>query len=90
MQAKIGEDVSDEAVMPESDSMPKNRQVVSTYMYAVIRRKTDPHYVAQGGFSLKHLSNDWFFLLFTQIYNGYSSRGTCQQGLFVAFLLSNM
>ncbi|KAH9995737.1 citrate synthase [Russula vinacea] len=68
MQAKIGEDASDEAVKEYVWSTLKSGQVVPGYGHAVLR-KTDPRYVAQREFALKHLPNDKLFKLVGQIYN---------------------
>ncbi|KAI0297286.1 citrate synthase [Multifurca ochricompacta] len=68
MQAKIGEDASDEAVKEYVWSTLKGGQVVPGYGHAVLR-KTDPRYVAQREFALKHLPNDKLFKLVGQIYN---------------------
>jgi citrate synthase len=68
MQAKIGEDASDEAVKEYVWSTLKGGQVVPGYGHAVLR-KTDPRYVAQREFALKHLPNDKLFKLVAQIYN---------------------
>lgn len=68
MQAKIGEDASDEAVKEYVWSTLKSGQVVPGYGHAVLR-KTDPRYVAQREFALKHLPDDKLFKLVAQIYN---------------------
>jgi citrate synthase len=68
MQDKIGEDASDEAVKEYVWSTLKGGQVVPGYGHAVLR-KTDPRYVAQREFALKHLPNDKLFKLVGQIYN---------------------
>lgn len=68
MQAKIGEDATDEAVKEYVWSTLKGGQVVPGYGHAVLR-KTDPRYVAQREFALKHLPNDKLFKLVGQIYN---------------------
>lgn len=68
MQSKIGEDASDEAVKEYVWSTLKSGQVVPGYGHAVLR-KTDPRYVAQREFALKHLPNDKLFKLVGQIYN---------------------
>jgi len=68
MQEKIGEDASDEAVKEYVWSTLKGGQVVPGYGHAVLR-KTDPRYVAQREFALKHLPNDKLFKLVGQIYN---------------------
>ena len=68
MQAKIGEDASDEAVKEYVWSTLKGGQVVPGYGHAVLR-KTDPRYVAQREFALKHMPEDKLFKLVAQIYN---------------------
>lgn len=68
MQAKIGEDASDEAVKEYVWSTLKGGQVVPGYGHAVLR-KTDPRYTAQREFALKHLPDDKMFKLVGQIYN---------------------
>ncbi|KAH8994798.1 citrate synthase [Lactarius akahatsu] len=68
MQAKIGEDASDEAVKEYVWSTLKGGQVVPGYGHAVLR-KTDPRYVAQREFALKHLPDNKLFKLVGQIYN---------------------
>jgi len=68
MQAKIGEDASDEAVKEYIWSTLKGGQVVPGYGHAVLR-KTDPRYTAQREFALKHLPDDKMFKLVGQIYN---------------------
>jgi citrate synthase len=67
MQAKIGEDASDDAVKEYVWSTLKGGQVVPGYGHAVLR-KTDPRYVAQREFALKHLPNDKLFKLVGQVY----------------------
>ncbi|KAF9067185.1 citrate synthase [Rhodocollybia butyracea] len=68
MQSKIGENASDEAVREYVWSTLKGGQVVPGYGHAVLR-KTDPRYVAQREFALKHLPNDAMFKLVGQIYD---------------------
>ncbi|KZT29919.1 citrate synthase [Neolentinus lepideus HHB14362 ss-1] len=68
MQAKIGKDASDEAVKQYVWDTLKGGQVVPGYGHAVLR-KTDPRYMAQREFALKHLPNDPMFKLVGQIYN---------------------
>ncbi|KAF9267642.1 citrate synthase [Marasmius fiardii PR-910] len=67
MQEKIGENASDEAVKEYVWSTLKSGQVVPGYGHAVLR-KTDPRYVAQREFALKHMPNDPMFKLVGQIY----------------------
>ncbi|KAK7032930.1 citrate synthase [Favolaschia claudopus] len=68
MQAKIGENASDEAVKEYVWATLKGGQVVPGYGHAVLR-KTDPRYTAQREFALKHLPDDPLFKLVGQIYN---------------------
>lgn len=68
MQAKIGENASDDAVKEYVWSTLKGGQVVPGYGHAVLR-KTDPRYTAQREFALKHLPDDPLFKLVGQIYN---------------------
>ncbi|KAI5118994.1 hypothetical protein M0805_004404 [Coniferiporia weirii] len=68
MQAKIGENASDDAVKEYVWATLKGGQVVPGYGHAVLR-KTDPRYVAQREFALKHLPKDPLFKLVGQIYN---------------------
>ena len=68
MQSKIGEHASDDAVKEYVWSTLKSGHVVPGYGHAVLR-KTDPRYIAQREFALKHLPNDPLFKLVAQIYN---------------------
>ncbi|OCH94917.1 citrate synthase [Obba rivulosa] len=68
MQSKIGENASDEAVKEYVWSTLKGGQVVPGYGHAVLR-KTDPRYMAQREFALKHLPEDPLFKLVGQVYN---------------------
>lgn len=67
LQAQLGEDPSDEAIKEYIWSTLKAGQVVPGYGHAVLR-KTDPRYMAQREFALKHLPNDSLFKLVGQIY----------------------
>lgn len=67
MQSSIGENASDEAVREYVWSTLKNGQVVPGYGHAVLR-KTDPRYMAQREFALKHLPEDPLFGLVSQVY----------------------
>ncbi|KDQ53211.1 hypothetical protein JAAARDRAFT_72714 [Jaapia argillacea MUCL 33604] len=67
MQEKIGEDATDEAVKEYVWSTLKGGQVVPGYGHAVLR-KTDPRYMAQREFALKHLPEDKLFKLVGQVY----------------------
>jgi citrate synthase len=68
MQAAIGENASDEAVRDYVWSTLKGGQVVPGYGHAVLR-KTDPRYLAQREFALKHLPHDPLFKLVNQVFN---------------------
>ncbi|KAI1797476.1 citrate synthase [Ganoderma leucocontextum] len=68
MQSKIGENATDEAVREYVWTTLKGGQVVPGYGHAVLR-KTDPRYMAQREFALKHLPNDSLFKLVSQVYN---------------------
>lgn len=67
MQNAIGENASDEAVREYVWSTLKGGQVVPGYGHAVLR-KTDPRYMAQREFALKHLPEDPLFKLVNQVY----------------------
>jgi citrate synthase len=67
MQSVIGENASDEAVREYVWSTLKGGQVVPGYGHAVLR-KTDPRYMAQREFALKHLPEDSLFKLVNQVY----------------------
>jgi citrate synthase len=67
MQNTIGADASDEQVKDYIWSTLKGGQVVPGYGHAVLR-KTDPRYVAQREFALKHLPDDKLFGLVAQVY----------------------
>ena len=67
MQSIIGENASDEAVRDYVWSTLKGGQVVPGYGHAVLR-KTDPRYMAQREFALKHLPEDPLFKLVNQVY----------------------
>lgn len=67
MQNNIGENASNEAVRDYVWSTLKNGQVVPGYGHAVLR-KTDPRYMAQREFALKHLPEDSLFKLVNQVY----------------------
>ncbi|KAI0749886.1 citrate synthase [Daedaleopsis nitida] len=68
MQSKIGVDASDDAVREYVWSTLKGGQVVPGYGHAVLR-KTDPRYMAQREFALKHLPDNKMFKLVNQVYN---------------------
>lgn len=67
MQAKIGENATDDAVKEYVWDTLKGGKVVPGYGHAVLR-KTDPRYTAQREFALKHLPEDPLFKLVGQIY----------------------
>ncbi|TFY54046.1 hypothetical protein EVJ58_g9092 [Rhodofomes roseus] len=67
MQAKIGKNASDEAVKEYVWSTLNAGQVVPGYGHAVLR-KTDPRYMAQREFALKHMPDDPMFELVGQVY----------------------
>lgn len=68
MKATIGNDLSDKAISDYLWSTLKAGQVVPGYGHAVLR-KTDPRYVAQREFALRHLPDDPMFKLVSQVYN---------------------
>nr|VWO96081.1 Uncharacterized protein [Ganoderma boninense] len=68
MQSNIGENATDEAVRDYVWTTLKAGQVVPGYGHAVLR-KTDPRYMAQREFALKHLPDDSLFKLVAQVYN---------------------
>ena len=67
MQNTIGENASDAAVREYVWTTLKGGQVVPGYGHAVLR-KTDPRYMAQREFALKHLPEDPLFKLVNQVY----------------------
>lgn len=67
MRDQIGEGASDEKVAEYVWSTLKSGQVVPGYGHAVLR-KTDPRYMAQREFALRHLPDDPLFKLVAQIY----------------------
>ncbi|EJU04709.1 citrate synthase [Dacryopinax primogenitus] len=68
MRSKVGENPSDQDIKDYIWSTLKSGQVVPGYGHAVLR-KTDPRYMAQRAFALKHLPEDPLFKLVGQIYN---------------------
>jgi citrate synthase len=68
MQSVIGENATDDAVKEYVWSTLKGGQVVPGYGHAVLR-KTDPRYIAQREFALKHLPEDPLFKLVGQVFN---------------------
>ncbi|MCJ1382672.1 citrate (Si)-synthase [Xylographa soralifera] len=67
MKKAIGSDLSDGAIKDYLWSTLKSGQVVPGYGHAVLR-KTDPRYVSQREFALKHLPDDPMFKLVSQVY----------------------
>lgn len=67
LQAKVGEEPSNEAIKEYIWSTLKAGQVIPGYGHAVLR-KTDPRYMAQREFALKHMPEDKLFKLVGQIY----------------------
>ena len=67
MKKAIGSDLSDQAIKDYLWSTLKSGQVVPGYGHAVLR-KTDPRYVSQREFALKHLPDDPMFKLVSQVY----------------------
>lgn len=67
MKAKIGSDMSDQSITDYLWSTLKAGRVVPGYGHAVLR-KTDPRYVCQREFALKHLPDDPMFNLVSQVY----------------------
>ncbi|KAI7685497.1 hypothetical protein SSS_06991 [Sarcoptes scabiei] len=67
LQKELGENVSDEKMTEFVWKTLKSGQVVPGYGHAVLR-KTDPRYVVQREFALKHLPDYPMFKLVAQIY----------------------
>lgn len=67
MKKQIGSDLSDKAITDYLWSTLKSGQVVPGYGHAVLR-KTDPRYVSQREFALRHLPDDPMFNLVSQVY----------------------
>ena len=67
MKKVIGSDLSDKAISDYLWSTLKSGQVVPGYGHAVLR-KTDPRYVSQREFALRHLPDDPMFKLVSQVY----------------------
>ena len=67
MKKSIGGDLSDKAITDYLWSTLKSGQVVPGYGHAVLR-KTDPRYVSQREFALRHLPDDPMFKLVSQVY----------------------
>ena len=68
MKQAVGNDLGDESIKNYLWSTLKSGQVVPGYGHAVLR-KTDPRYMAQRDFALKHLPDDPMFRLVSQVYN---------------------
>ena len=68
LRQKIGDNVSEEQLRTFIWDTLKQGQVVPGYGHAVLR-KTDPRYVAQREFALKHLPNDPMFQLVSKLYH---------------------
>jgi citrate synthase len=68
MRDKIGTSPTDKQVEEYIWQLLKSGQVVPGYGHAVLR-KTDPRYICQRQFALKHLPKDPLFLLVSQLYN---------------------
>ena len=67
MKSQVGSDLSDENITKYLWDTLKSGRVVPGYGHAVLR-KTDPRYVAQREFALKHLPDDAMFKLVSQVY----------------------
>jgi len=68
MRSTVGENATQEQIKEYVWSTLKSGQVVPGYGHAVLR-KTDPRYMAQREFALKHLPNDPLFKLVGQIFD---------------------
>ncbi len=67
MKKSIGSDLSDKAITDYLWETLKAGRVVPGYGHAVLR-KTDPRYVSQREFALRHLPDDPLFKLVSQVY----------------------
>ncbi|ERF71381.1 Citrate synthase [Endocarpon pusillum Z07020] len=67
MKATIGDDLSDKAITDYLWSTLNSGQVLPGYGHSVLRQ-TDPRYLAQRTFALRHLPNDPMFKLVSQLY----------------------
>lgn len=67
MKKSVGSDLTDNSIKDYLWSTLKSGQVVPGYGHAVLR-KTDPRYMAQRDFALKHLPDDPMFQLVSQVY----------------------
>ncbi|CAO3632901.1 unnamed protein product [Cunninghamella blakesleeana] len=68
MQEKIGSDASDDQIKQYLWDTLNGGQVVPGFGHAVLR-KTDPRYMAQREFALKHLPEDPLFHLVSKLYH---------------------
>lgn len=67
LRNEIGENPTDEQIKQYLWKCLKGGQVIPGYGHAVLR-KTDPRYICQREFALKHLPNDSLFKLTNQLY----------------------
>lgn len=67
MKAAIGDDLSDDAITGYLWSTLNSGQVLPGYGHSVLRN-TDPRYLAQREFALRHLPDDPLFKLVSQLY----------------------
>ena len=67
MKKAIGNNLSDQSIKDYLWTTLNAGQVVPGYGHAVLR-KTDPRYVSQREFALKHLPDDPMFQLVSQVY----------------------
>lgn len=67
LRQKLGDNVPDEKLRQEVWNLLMSGQVVPGYGHAVLR-KTDPRYLCQREFALKHLPEDPMFKLVSQLY----------------------
>lgn len=68
MKDQIGINADEQTVKDYIWATLKSGQVVPGFGHAVLR-KTDPRYMAQREFALKHLPNDPLFGLVSKLYN---------------------
>ena len=68
MKEEVGANPSDDVVKDYIWKTLKSGQVVPGFGHAVLR-KTDPRYMCQREFALKHLPNDPMFKLVSQLYS---------------------
>ena len=66
-KAAVGDDLSDQAITAYVRSTLSSGQVLPGYGHSILR-KTDPRYLAQREFALRHLPNDPLFKLVSQLY----------------------